>query len=108
MTPAELKKNIPAIAAEFQNAAVEVLVSKTKKAAEKYKVKNILVGGGVSANRALREALSKLDYQVHLPDLEFTGDNAAMIALTAYFRAIKVKKIGDSQNIVADSNLKLS
>jgi tRNA A37 threonylcarbamoyltransferase TsaD len=49
-----------------------------------------------------------------MPEMEFTGDNAAMIALAAYFRALKIphtagraKKIGDGSKIAADSNLKL-
>jgi N6-L-threonylcarbamoyladenine synthase len=106
MSPAELKKNTPAIAAEFQRAAVEVLVYKTKKAAEKYKVKNILAGGGVVANKELREALVKLDCPVFLPELKYTGDNAAMIAFAGYQKYMRMKQ-SDVFNIFVEPNLAL-
>jgi N6-L-threonylcarbamoyladenine synthase len=115
MTPAELQKNTPAIAAEFQRAAVEVLVTKTKRAAEKYKaegpersrrIQSILVGGGVSANRALRDALQKLDFPVFLPDMQFTGDNAAMIAFAGYHKYMRTKR-NDVFGIFAEPNLAL-
>jgi len=80
------------ICASFQQAVVDVLVIKTIKAAERYKVKTILLGGGVSANKELREQLgmaiennlSEISY--HIPDISLTGDNAVMIAIAAYFR----------------------
>ncbi|MFH1193594.1 MAG: tRNA (adenosine(37)-N6)-threonylcarbamoyltransferase complex transferase subunit TsaD [bacterium] len=104
MTPAELKKNTPAIAAEFQQAAIDVLVYKTKKAAEKYKVKSILVGGGVSANHELRNALAKLKFSVFLPEMKFTGDNAAMIAFAGYKKYQREKK-NEIFKITAEANL---
>jgi len=106
LSPGELKKLTPAIAAEFQKAAVEVLVSKTKKAAEKYKVKNILAGGGVIANKELREALTKLDCPVFLPELKYTGDNAAMIAFAGHQKYLREKK-NEVFDIVANPNLSL-
>lgn len=106
MTPAELEKNTPAIAAEFQKAAVEVLVHKTKKAAEKYKVKSILVGGGVIANKELREALQKLDCPVYLPELKYTGDNAAMVAFAGYQKYLREKK-NEVFDIAAEPNLRI-
>jgi len=48
-----------AIAAEFQQAVIDVLISKTLKAAENYKVKSVLLGGGVSANKNLRRQMEK-------------------------------------------------
>ncbi len=104
MTPAELKKLTPVIAAEFQQAAVEVLVAKTKKAAEKYKTKAILVGGGVIANQELRKALRGLDYPVFLPELQYTGDNATMIAFAGYHKYLRKKK-NEVFNIAAEPNL---
>lgn len=77
------------MAASFQAAVVDVLVGKTLAAAKAYKVKEILVAGGVSANKALREAfLAQADYPVHIPSLSLTTDNAGMIAAAGYFRHV--------------------
>lgn len=83
------------VCASFEKAAVDVLVEKTIRAAVKYKAKAVLLAGGVSANRRLRkdlgyaiaERLPTTHYS--LPTLEFTTDNAAMIAAAGYFRARK-------------------
>ena len=99
-----------AIAAEFQQAVIDVLISKTLKAAENYKVKSVLLGGGVSANKNLRrqmekavkEKLPKVIY--HEPGLKFTTDNAAMIAAAACFH-LKRKK--DWSKIETAANLRL-
>ena len=80
------------IAKEFQNAVVEVLVKKTIRAAEKYKIKTVLLGGGVAANTLLREELARSirkeipHSQFLIPNSSLTGDNALMIALAAHFR----------------------
>ena len=125
---------LQSICAEFQQAVINVLIKKTIAAAKEYKVKTIILGGGVAANKELRrqleESIGKLNFENRLslpslrsggrprlrfskfisllmPEMEFTGDNGAMIALAAYFRALKNKKIGDSLKISADSNLQL-
>jgi N6-L-threonylcarbamoyladenine synthase len=73
--------------ASFQAAVVDVLLSKTLKAAHAFKAEQILVAGGVSANRALREAfLSQSEFPVQIPRLSLCTDNAAMIAAAGYFR----------------------
>lgn len=75
------------IAASFQAAVVDVLVSKTTAAARAFKARQILVAGGVSANRALRETfLAQTEFPVHIPALSLCTDNAAMIAAAGYFR----------------------
>jgi N6-L-threonylcarbamoyladenine synthase len=102
-----------AIALEFENSAAEVIVAKTLKAAEKYKAKTIIVGGGVIANRAIREAFakavknSKNKIELILPDNNLTGDNATMIAGAGYLKIADKTKISPLSKIVADGNLKL-
>ncbi|AVD54465.1 tRNA (adenosine(37)-N6)-threonylcarbamoyltransferase complex transferase subunit TsaD [Priestia filamentosa] len=77
------------LAASFQASVIDVLVGKTLKAAEKYNVKQVLLAGGVAANRGLREELQKtfepFDKQLELiiPPLPLCTDNAAMIGAAA-------------------------
>ncbi|MFO8036745.1 MAG: tRNA (adenosine(37)-N6)-threonylcarbamoyltransferase complex transferase subunit TsaD [Anaerolineales bacterium] len=75
------------IAASFQEAVVDVLVTKTLNAAEEFKVEELLIAGGVSANQSLRQSiLSKSDLPVHIPPLFLCTDNAAMIAGAGCYR----------------------
>jgi N6-L-threonylcarbamoyladenine synthase len=75
------------LAASFQAAVVDVLFNKTMDAARKFKVNQIVVGGGVSANQPLRnEFLSQTEFPVNIPPLSLCTDNAAMIAAAGYFR----------------------
>ncbi|HCS40544.1 MAG TPA: tRNA (adenosine(37)-N6)-threonylcarbamoyltransferase complex transferase subunit TsaD [Anaerolineaceae bacterium] len=77
------------LAASFQACAVDVLFTKTMKAAREYNVKAIVVAGGVSANRALREAFTgQTEFPVHIPPLSLCTDNAAMIAAAGYYHFI--------------------
>lgn len=76
------KKNL---AASFQASVIEVLVEKTKRAAEEYNVKQVLLAGGVAANKGLRSALTKAfkdmpNRELMIPPLSLCTDNAAMIA----------------------------
>ena len=68
-------------------------MAKLKKAAADLKIKNIAVAGGVSANSALRAAFhayaDKYKWNVFIPPVSFTTDNAAMIAITGYFKYLK-------------------
>ena len=75
------------LAASFQAAVVNVLVIKTVNAAREYKVKQIVVGGGVSANLPLRNAfLEQTEFPVNIPRFSLCTDNASMIAAAGYFR----------------------
>ncbi len=74
-------------AASFQEAIVDVLVTKTVAVAQEYRVKQILLSGGVAANKALRQRLVKdSPLPVLIPELKLCTDNAAMIAACGYFR----------------------
>jgi len=70
--------------ASFQKTAIEMLVKNLIKAAKEYKCKNILISGGVAANKGLRERLKAVDneygFTTHIPPLKLCTDNAAMIA----------------------------
>ena len=77
------------LAASFQEAVVDVLVSKTIAAAEQFQAKSILVAGGVSANKELRDTiLARSPVPVFIPPLSLCTDNAAMIATAGYYRFI--------------------
>ena len=80
------------IAASFQQAVVDVLVTKTVRVAEKHRAKTVLLGGGVAANTPLRtqlsEALKELPLRPYyvVPKMQYALDNGAMIAAAAYLR----------------------
>jgi N6-L-threonylcarbamoyladenine synthase len=75
------------LAASFQATVVETLFDKTIQAARDFNAKAILVAGGVSANRPLREIFqSQSEFKVHIPAFSLCTDNAAMIAAAGYYR----------------------
>jgi N6-L-threonylcarbamoyladenine synthase len=75
------------LAASFQATVVDVLFTKTIQAARDFGAKEILVAGGVSANRALRTAFqAQSEFKVHIPAFSLCTDNAAMIAAAGYYR----------------------
>ena len=77
------------LAASFQASVTEVLVSKTLRAAKEYDVKQLLLAGGVAANKGLRDTFTKVmaeelpDVEMIIPPLSLCGDNAAMIGAAA-------------------------
>jgi N6-L-threonylcarbamoyladenine synthase len=77
------------LAASFQKTVVETLFDKTMQAAREYKAKEILVAGGVSANRALRNIFqSQTEFKVNIPAFSLCTDNAAMVAAAGYYRYV--------------------
>lgn len=114
----EIKKDsdwqnkIPEYCYEFQQAVVDVLVSKTIKAASKFEANTIVLAGGVAANESLRETLRKTISEklpqtfFLMPELKYTTDNAAMVAAAGYFRT-KQKAFTNWQKLQVDSNMKL-
>lgn len=96
------------IAREFQNAVVETIVSKVTRAATTTHARTVIAGGGVAANSQIRAALTDFATQKNLvlriPPLHLTTDNALMIAITAYFLALK-KKFASPKTLRANGNL---
>lgn len=92
------RNKIPQYCYSFQQAVIEVLISKTIKAGKKHGVKTILLVGGVSANDKLKKEFQARIKKEHLeidfvfPKLKYTGDNAAMIALAGAYNFLKNKK----------------
>ena len=75
------------LCASVQHTLINILMDKLEKAVQKTGIQEIVVGGGVSANAGLRQALSKKrGWNVFIPPLRFTTDNAAMIAVAGYFK----------------------
>lgn len=103
-------ENKRAIARGFEDAAIGILVEKTRQALEQHSVSTLIVGGGVSANTYLRERLSELadEYPEMLllfPERSLTTDNAVMIGIAGYIEFLKEKLL--TEPIRAEGNLSL-
>lgn len=85
-----IAENLHDICASVQNRIVSILLNKLKKAARQTGIKDICLAGGVSANSGLRNALietgKKLGWNTYIPAFEYCTDNAAMIAVTGYYK----------------------
>ncbi len=88
--PDFMEKNKEDICASFQKTLIDVLMQKLIKAAKQTGIKEITIGGGVSANSGLRERIvqegEKRHWNTYLPEFKFTTDNAAMIAVSGWFQ----------------------
>jgi N6-L-threonylcarbamoyladenine synthase len=85
-----IDKNLVDLCASVQFTIISILMKKLKKATEQTKIKQVCIAGGVSANSGLRTALkeygAKYNWQTFIPAFEYCTDNAAMIAITAYYK----------------------
>jgi len=107
--PQFIEQNLNDICASIQYTIVGILMDKLKLAVLETGINQIAIGGGVSANSGIRDALKKAESQhgwtTYLPAFEFTTDNAAMIAIVGYLKFRK-KQYAD-QSIMASSRLKI-
>ena len=91
--PDFVEKNKADLCASLQRTIVEILLDKLVKASKLTGIKDIAIAGGVSANSGLRDGIvnegKKRGWRTFLPEFKFTTDNAAMIALSGYFRYMK-------------------
>ena len=92
-----IEKNLNDLCASLQYTLVQIILTKIEEVAEAYPLNQIVIGGGVAANSELRNQLLKKEqskkWQVFLPPLKYTTDNAAMIGIAAYFK-LQDKQIG--------------
>jgi N6-L-threonylcarbamoyladenine synthase len=105
------RASVPDLCASFQEAVVDVLVKKTMDAARQHHLRHIVIGGGVAANRRLRQAFQQASnvsgIAVYLPDLSFCTDNAAMIAAAGYYKLTHAPR-RIRNRLVVDANLPIT
>ncbi len=105
-------ENKESIAREFEDAVIEVLVQKTKKALEETSAKTLIVAGGVTANKELRKQMKKISKILGVPSLlppqELSTDNSTMIALASFLKLNYSKqKFEVNPDLEAQGNLEL-
>ncbi|MDP4130539.1 MAG: tRNA (adenosine(37)-N6)-threonylcarbamoyltransferase complex transferase subunit TsaD [Bacteroidota bacterium] len=91
--PEFIEKNLPDICASIQLRIISILLNKLQKAAEETGIKEICLAGGVAANKGLREAFRETGgnrgWRTFIPKMEYCTDNAAMIAITGYYKFLE-------------------
>ena len=96
--PDFITKNLDNLCASVQYTIVDILMDKLKKAIKQTGAKDVAIAGGVSANSGLRDAMielsGKMKLNVFIPEFKYTTDNAAMIAITGYFKYLKSDFVG--------------
>ena len=96
--PDFIAQHLDDICASVQHSIVQILLSKLKKAAQQYSIKEIAIAGGVSANSGLRAALkgmeTELGWKTYIPAFQYCTDNAAMIAIAGHYKFIEKDFVG--------------
>lgn len=91
--PNFIQDNLNDLCASIQHSIIQILLHKLKKASLETNIKEICIAGGVSANKGLRRGLQeyadKYHWKIHVPSFEYCTDNAAMIAITGYYKFLK-------------------
>lgn len=90
--PAFIEENKENLAASLERTVVDILMKKLKKAVKETGIRHVALSGGVSANTGLREAFEAQEkagnWKIYIPKFGYTTDNAAMIAITGYYKYI--------------------
>ncbi|MFI3287814.1 MAG: tRNA (adenosine(37)-N6)-threonylcarbamoyltransferase complex transferase subunit TsaD [Rikenellaceae bacterium] len=93
LNPNFVEENLADLCASLQHTIISILLKRVEKAVKKYNIPRVAIAGGVSANSGLRNALQELGdkrgWKTYIPERFLTTDNAAMIAITAYYKAQK-------------------
>jgi N6-L-threonylcarbamoyladenine synthase len=88
-----IEKNKTDLSASLQQTIIRILLKKLKKASNETGIKEIAIAGGVSANSGLRQSMQltaeELGWQIYIPKLQYSTDNAAMIAIAGYFKYLE-------------------
>jgi N6-L-threonylcarbamoyladenine synthase len=91
--PGFIEENKADLAASLQKTIIDILLNKLRRASRKTGIRQIALAGGVSANSALRETIGKEalknNWELFIPPLSYSTDNAAMIAITGYYRFLE-------------------
>lgn len=108
VNPNFVEENKADLCASLQKAIVDILMEKLVKASNEFKIKEIALAGGVAANSGLRNAVLnaavRYKWKPHIPAFKFTTDNAAMIAITGYYKYQKKEFSGQEIVPVARIN----
>lgn len=108
--PTFIEENKADLAASLQHTIIEILLGKLKRASKESGISEIAIAGGVSANKGLRNRLedeaSKLGWTLFVPPFHFTTDNAAMIAITGYYKYLNGEFVG--QDVVPFSRMTIN
>ena len=93
-----IKDNLNDLCASIQKTLVEIIMNKIEKATNSLKINRVVIGGGVAANSEIRRVLNDMsissDWEIFIPPLEYTTDNAAMIGIVAYYK-LKKNELGE-------------
>ena len=93
-----IKDNLNDLCASIQKILVEIIMNKIEKASNSLKINRVVIGGGVAANSEIRRVLNDMsissDWEIFIPPLEYTTDNAAMIGIVAYYK-LKKNELGE-------------
>ncbi|TDQ15234.1 N6-L-threonylcarbamoyladenine synthase [Algoriphagus boseongensis] len=96
--PKFIEENLNDLCASIQYSLIQMLLIKLKEAVKEYKVKEIAIAGGVSANSGLRNTLTQLakekGWNLYIPKFEYCTDNAAMIAMAAHYKYLQGEFVG--------------
>lgn len=107
--PNFIEENLKDICASIQYTIVNIILDKLKKAVKETGIKTIAIGGGVSANSAIRKALKdgefKFGWKTHIPKFEYTTDNAAMIGIVGYLKYLQEDFTDEA--VTANSRIKI-